>query len=264
MPKVKLNNVSFYYEIHGKGKPFLLIAGLGSDSSSWLSVAKAFSAHFQTIIFDNRGCGRSSTTNKRYAISDMAEDVIRLLDYLKIKQAYALGHSMGGYIAQELAINYPERISKLILASTAPISSKRNNLFFKDMYKQLKQKGCSKEWFNKWAVWLFSPKLLKDNAFIDTFVDGAVNYPYQQKAEGFKSQVDALLSFDVRDKIARIKAKTLILAGKNDILITPRESMVLAKNIHGSVFRLLNGVAHSMHIENPKLFTSAVLKFLGH
>jgi pimeloyl-ACP methyl ester carboxylesterase len=262
MPKAKLNGISLYYEIYGKGEPLLLNGGLGSDSASWSGVVKDFSPYFQTIIFDNRGCGRSDTGHEKSSINKMAEDAVKLLDSLKIERAHILGHSMGGYIAQEFAINYPNRVNKLILESTAPISSKRNNDLFEDIYGQLKREGHSEGWFKRWAVWLFSPRFIVDSSFIDTFAKGSVEYPYLQKAEGLKSQIEAIASFDARDKTSTIKAKTLILEGKDDILITPEESKMLAKNIMGSVFRLLYGVAHCIHIENPKLFTGEVLRFL--
>ncbi|MDD4183711.1 MAG: alpha/beta hydrolase, partial [Candidatus Omnitrophica bacterium] len=254
MPKAKLNDISLYYKVYGNGAPFLLIGGLGSDSSSWLGVVKEFSSYFQTIIFDNRGCGRSSAGGKS-TMTEMAKDAIALLDFLKIEKAHILGHSMGGYIAQELAINYPNRVNKLILESTAPVSSKRNNTLLKDIYSQLEKEGHSEAWFKRWIEWLFSPELIADNSFVEMFIKNSIEYPYRQKADGFKSQIEAIASFDVCDKISAIKAKTLILEGKNDILITPEEVKALAKNIHGSTVKLLDGVAHCIHIENPKLFT---------
>jgi len=263
MPKAKLNDISLYYEVHGEGEPFLLIAGLGSDSASWAGVVKDFSAGFETIVFDNRGCGRSYIGSKKSTISLMAEDVVNLLDYLKIEKAHILGHSMGGYIALELAINYPTRVDKLILASTASVSSKRNNILFEKMYSQLVKEGPSEEWFKRWTFWLFSPETLNNSQFIEKFIKNSVKYPYLQTAEGFKSQIDAIKLFDVRDKLGVIKAKTLILEGKDDALITPEESGILAKNIPGNTFRVLDGVAHSIHIENPRLFTEAMMGFLN-
>ena len=262
MPKVKLNDVSFYYDVYGKGEPFLLIAGLGSDSSSWLGLVRDFLPYFKTVIFDNRGCGRSDSMYGECTVSKMADDAISLLDFLKIEKTHILGHSMGGYIAEALAINYPERVSKLILESTAPVSSKRNNLLLKDIYEQLKREGHSEAWFRRWVELLFSPELIADSFFVDTFIRNSMEYPYLQKADGFKRQIEAIASFDARDKIAAIRSKTLILEGKNDILITPQEAKVLAKNIPGSIFQLLDGVAHCIHIENPRLFAETVLGFL--
>ena len=263
MLKVKRDVAPLYYEVYGKGEPLLFIAGLGSDSSSWAGVVKMFSTQFKAVVFDNGGTGRSSIMRKPHTIRRMADDAVRLLDHLKIERSHVIGHSMGGYIAQELAINYPDRIGKLILESTAPVSSKRNNILFEDIYSQLKREGHSEGWFKRWATWLFPPRLIADSAFIDAFIKDSMKYPYLQNAEGLKSQIDAIISFDVRDKISDIKVKTLILEGKDDILITPEEAKMLAKNIHGSIFQLLDGVAHCIHIENPKLFTDTVIGFLS-
>lgn len=263
MPKVKLGNISLYYEVHGRGVPLLLIAGLGSDVSSWLCVLKRLSSRFRVIVFDNRGCGRSSASHKKYSVSKLAEDAIKLLDHLKIERAHVLGHSMGGYIAQELAINHPRRVNKLILVSTAQVSSKKNNVLFNDLYCQLEKEGYSKEWFRRWVFLLFSNKLSKDKSFRDMFINNSMGYPYLQKLEGFKRQIEAIASFDTRKKIGTIKAKTLVIEGEHDILITPKESKTLAKRIPNSTFKLLNGAAHCMHIENPKLFTSTILRFLS-
>ncbi|MDD2866821.1 MAG: alpha/beta hydrolase, partial [Candidatus Omnitrophica bacterium] len=143
MPSVKLDDIPLYYEVYGKGSPLLLIGGLGSDSASWLGVAKGFSPYFQAIVFDNRGSGRSGLGHQECTIGRMAQDAAGLLDLLKIERAHIIGHSMGGYMAQEIAINYPGRIDKLVLESTAPVSSERNNALFKDFYDQLVKEGCS-------------------------------------------------------------------------------------------------------------------------
>lgn len=263
MPEVKLGGVSLYYEVHGKGAPLLLIGGLGSDSSSWSGVIKGFSPYFQTVVFDNRGSGRSGIARRGCTVGKMAEDAIKLLDSLRIGRAHVIGHSMGGYIAQELAINYPDRVGKLILESTALVSSRRNNLLFEDMYGQLLREGCSAAWIRRWTFWLFSPRLCADGSFIAGFIRDAMRYPYVQKAEGFKSQIGAIASFDARERLGVVRAETLVLEGRDDILITPGEARLLAEGIRKSAFRLLDGVAHCIHIENPGLFTDAVLDFLG-
>jgi len=263
MPQIKLNDTPFYYEIYGKGEPLLLISGLGSDSSSWSLVAKDLSLFFQVIVFDNRGSGRSGVVSGECNAAAMAQDAIKLLDFLKIENAHILGHSLGGYIAQELAIDYPGRVNKLVLVSTAPVSSSRNNALFENMYNQLKREGCSAAWVKEWVIWLFSPRVAGNTPFIEQFIRKVLDCPYAQKADGFKMQVEAIASFDARDKISSIKAKTLILEGESDILITPQEVEILAQNIPGSALRLLAGVGHCIHIENPGLFVKTVSEFLG-
>ncbi len=262
LPKVKPDDVALYYEIHGTGAPLLLIAGLGSDGSSWGSVVAKLSARFKVITFDNRGAGRSEVPHQGYTVGRMAEDTNRLLDHLKIKKAHVLGHSLGGYVAQELAIAYPERVDRLILASTAAVSSVRNNALFLKFYNELEEGGDPEAWIRGWVRWLFSPKYLVRKTFVEAFVKNRVKRPLAGLAHGLKGQIDAIALFDSHDRLDRIKAKTLVMAGKEDILILPGEAETLSQGISGSVFQCLEGAAHCMHIENRGLFVNCVNEFL--
>ncbi len=263
MPKIKLDNTTLYCRICGKGFPLLLIAGLGSDNSSWLNIINKLSENFQVITFDNRGAGRSEIPKKPYTIRQMADDTIKLLDYLKIKKTHVIGHSMGGYIAQELALNYPKYIDKLILESTAPISTERNNTLFEFFFNQFKKGGDSEIWFWRWAFWLFSPKTFNNKKFIKAFIKNGSRYPYLQLINGFKYQINAIVSFDTRNKLHRIKAETLVVHGTHDVLILPEEAEALVKNISNSDFQLLKDTGHAIHIENPGLFVKVILRFIN-
>ncbi len=251
-----------YHEVYGTGYPVLLIAGLGSDSSSWLGVSGELSKKFRVIIFDNRGCGRSDVPPAGYTIKDMADDAVRLLDALEIKKAHIVGHSMGGYIAQEIAVRSPERVDKLILESTSYVSSDRNNELFAGFLEELKKGSDYEEWIRTWASWIFSPKTLKNEEFISAFVRSAVEYPLRQSADSFRAQVQAIASFDGKDNARHIKAGTLVLEGGDDRLITPSEAEALAKSITKSSFSLVKDAGHSLHIEKPEEFLQIVLDFL--
>jgi len=263
MPKQKIDAGTLYYEVRGSGEPLLLIAGLGADNSCWSGVVKRFSSRFQTIVFDNPGSGRSSNFRKPHTIRHLAADAASLLDYLGIERAHLIGHSMGGYIAQEFAINYPGRVNKLILEGTASVSSSRNNALFSGFSKKLQEKEAVEAWIKTWAVWLFSPKTVASGTFVKTFIKQAAKYPYPASAEGFKAQAEAMAKFDARGRLSAIKAKALIIEGEDDILIRPEEAGGLAKQIPGSKIRLIKNTAHYLHIENPSLFTKIATEFLG-
>ena len=263
MPKFRSGNSSIYYEVRGEGAPLLFLSGLACDSSTWLGVVAKFSEFFKTIIFDNRGTGRSGGMPRPRTIGSMADDAVSLLEHLKIKKAHLIGHSMGGYIAQHVAIHYPERTNKLILEGTAPVSSKRNNGLFAEFYKKLRGNKDLERWIREWTFWLFSPKVFEDGSFVEIFVKKSLEYPYPVRASAIKAQIEAISSFDVTAKLGEIKAKTLVMSGENDILITRKESEVLVKNIPKCNFKLLEGAAHAMHIEKQKLFTDVALGFLA-
>jgi pimeloyl-ACP methyl ester carboxylesterase len=253
---------TLYHKVHGRGEPLLLIAGLGADNSCWAGVVRKFSSRFQTIVFDNPGSGRSSPFKKPHTIRQLAADAVRLLDNLGIERAHLIGHSMGGYIAQELAINYPKRVNKLILEGTAPVSSSRNNALFSEFAKKLREKQAFKEWIKTWASWLFSPKTFDSGTFVETFIKQATKYPYRSTVAGFKAQVEAIAKFNSLSRLSAIKAKTLIIEGEDDILIRPDEAEVLAKQIPGSKIKLIKNTAHYVHLENPPLLTKIVTEFL--
>lgn len=262
MPTINIDNTQLYYETRGRGRPLLLIAGLGSDSSSWAGITEPLSEKFNILIFDSPGTGRSGQMEKPFTVEHMAQYAVGLLDHLEISRTHILGHSLGGYVAQEIAASHPHRVDKLILESTSYISSKRNNELFTGFFNELEKGSDYERWIRTWADWLFSQKNLKDKEFVDTFVKYAVEYPLRQGADGFRAQVQALASFDGKDNARHIKAGTLVLEGADDRLITPPEAEALAKSITGSSYKLVEDAGHSLHIEKPKEFLRIVQDFL--
>jgi pimeloyl-ACP methyl ester carboxylesterase len=119
MPIAKVNGININYKVRGEEEHLILISGYGTDQTAgWLFQTPAFKKHYRVITFDNRGAGKTDKPSGAYSIKMMADDTVGLMDYLGIEESHILGISMGGMIAQVIAINYPERINKLILAST--------------------------------------------------------------------------------------------------------------------------------------------------
>jgi len=119
LPKVKVNDINIYYEIHGDGFPLVMIRGLGSNIDWWNpEFLEAMSKNFKTIIFDNRGAGKTDKPDIEYSIEMFADDTIGLMDVLDIERAHVLGLSIGGETIQEIVLKYPERVEKLVLCAT--------------------------------------------------------------------------------------------------------------------------------------------------
>ncbi len=118
MPKAKVGEIQIHYEEYGKGQPLIMILGLGQDTATWAFQIPEFSKYFRVIIMDNRDSGRSSGCTEIYTTETMAGDILGLMDYLAIKQTHLLGTSMGGMVAQQVALLAPKRIISLVLAST--------------------------------------------------------------------------------------------------------------------------------------------------
>lgn len=119
MSKAKVNDINIYYDVHGDGFPLVMVMGFLGNADCWdPRMLPVLSDKFKVIVFDNRGAGRTDISAKEFSIKLFAEDTVGLMDMLNISRAHVLGISMGGMIAQEVALNYPERVEKLILAST--------------------------------------------------------------------------------------------------------------------------------------------------
>jgi pimeloyl-ACP methyl ester carboxylesterase len=119
MPTVHVNGVKLYYETYGQGEALLLIAGIGYGTWLWAKQIPELSKYFSVIAFDNRGVGRSDKPDIEYTISLLASDAYELLRALNVERAHILGISLGGFIAQQLALDHPEIVNKLILCSTS-------------------------------------------------------------------------------------------------------------------------------------------------
>src|SRR3989442_15734833 len=110
MATANINGIEIYYEVHGSGEPLLLIMGLGANATGWYAQIPAFSKDYQVIAFDNRGAGRSEKPNEPYTMPQMAQDAVGVLDTLCIGAAHVFGMSLGGIIAQELALRHADRV----------------------------------------------------------------------------------------------------------------------------------------------------------
>jgi len=262
MPSVKINNIDCYYEIHGNGSPLILIAGLASDSQSWQPVLGGLAENFKVVVFDNRGIGRTQYPQDSFRISTLALDTVCLLDELAIEKADILGHSMGGYIAQEIAIEYPERVNRLILASTCAATSQKNRFLFGGLLKTLESRKSYELFIREFFDLIFTPEYLNNKENIESVVKSALDYPFPVAPEGFRLQLEALKNFSSQDRLNRIKASTLLMAGRKDALVTSEEAQLLADKIPFLKLLYLENAAHSFQVEQPGLFVDCAVEFL--
>ena len=262
MPIFKSPAANIYYEIHGSGPAMLMLAGMSSDSKSWQFIIDGMAKHYRLIVLDNRGCGRTETDGSAFDLKDLARDAFALLDYLEYEKVHVTGHSMGGMIAQEMALMLPDRIDKLVLASSAPHLSVKVKNILDDLYDKLINGYDLADWFRIMFQWLFTQEALSNKKFMDAAIIFALSYPYPQTLEGLKGQVDAISSFDATSRIHEVRHETLIMSGKEDILIPPEESRALEKISGPTSFKLIEKAAHSIHAEQPGAFADTVVDFI--
>jgi len=262
VPNLARPGVDLYYETRGSGPPLLLVAGLASDSLSWLSVATPLAERHRLIMLDNRCVGRSAPQDVDTSVDAMAGDCVALLDALGIERAHVLGHSMGGFVAQRLAATQPSRVDRLVLAATGVRSGARNTALFTDMAAMYDAGTDRERWFRQLFCWIFTARAFDDPAFIDMVLRWSIDYPYPQTARGFRRQVGALATFDGSRDLARIAAPTLVLGGREDLVFPPAVLEALAAGIPGAKTAMIDRAAHSIHSEQAKAFVDAVVAFL--
>lgn len=262
MPTVRIKNIDCYYEIHGNARPLILISGLASDSQSWQPILDDLARHFKVVIFDNRGTGRTRYPPEIFQISTLAFDTVCLLDELGIEKADILGHSMGGCIAQEIAIEYPERVNKLILANTCASLSSKNKLLFGSLLKTL-ESGNYELFIREFFRLIFTPEYLGNKEKIESAVRFFLDWPFPVTAEGFRLQLEALNNFNSQDRLGKIRSEALLMTGRKDILVTPEETQLLADKIPSVKPLCLENTAHSLQVEQPRFFVDCITKFLS-
>ena len=141
MPKISIGDCSLNYEEQGSGEPLLLVPGLGGAYAGFAPIVPALAKHYRVIMHDHRGTGGSDKTLMTYSVDQMADDVIKLMDALKIDSAHYLGHSTGGAMGQTLAIKQPSRLKKLVLSATWTHNDAHFSRVFEARHALLKHLG---------------------------------------------------------------------------------------------------------------------------
>ncbi len=225
-----------YYELAGAGPPVILIHGLGGSTRWWRHSIPAFSRHFRVHAIDLIGFGASRPG--RFVLDDAGFRLVRWMDRLTIARAHIVGHSMGGYIAAEMAADFPDRIDKLVLVNAAamPLESGPRLLA-----RRLK------------IDWRTFPMRLVPILLQDT---------WRAKPWTIWNAARQLLSRDLRPKLNRIRASTLVVAGAHDTLIPASDSEALSRIIPNAAYTCLPNSGHNCLWDRPIEFNEAVIRFL--
>lgn len=269
-----VGNVDLYYEDLGAGDPLLCIMGFATDSTGWILQTPAFRERHRTIVFDNRGVGRSSKPSGPYTIHQMADDAAGLLDALGIERTHVLGLSMGGMIAQELVLRHPSRVRGLVLAATYPepdADVERTRRFTLGALGGSVTAAGEVQidvsttnplaFFQHLLPLVFNPEFLATELprLLPLFA-GALQYGFSMEA--ILGQAEAVMGHRATDRLHGITAPTMVITGDADRLIPPANSDLLARHIPGARLVKVPGGSHGFNIETPDVFNREVLSFL--
>ncbi|MFX0043319.1 MAG: alpha/beta fold hydrolase [Candidatus Hodarchaeota archaeon] len=257
---VDLNGIKICYEIFGKGEPLILIHGFGSRKEGFKCQIPALSQRFKVITFDNRGAGKSERVDDPYTMETLADDIRSLLDFFKIKKIHVLGVSMGGLIAQQFVLRYPEYIDKLLLINTV-YGTPDNvglDLIKKNRLEQLEltKRDPEKAFWDNAHIWFYHKyrKEIKANpkkkfygiwSAEDEIRESTIDMPTPRDIE---LQIEALKGFNSLDKLQEVKNKTLLLAASHDKICREKIMMEMHERIPNSIFKVIEKAGH----ESPK------------
>jgi len=193
----------------------------------------------------------------------MADDAVGLLDALGIERAHVLGVSMGGMIAQEVALNHPERVRSLQLHCTLARPDGYMHALLEG-WRTVRTNVTPEEWMRIVALWLFAPKTYAERPeFVQTVIQTGITNPNPFTITGFLRQGDAIRTHDTLDRLGKLRHPTLVSVAEDDILVPARFSRGLAAAVPGAELRLLDGAGHCYFCERPDVFNAMCLDFLA-
>jgi pimeloyl-ACP methyl ester carboxylesterase len=263
MPQLRSNNIRLHYDDTGGGDPLLFLNGLAGDHLYWKGQMRTFAAHFRSIAVDNRDAGQSDYVTEPYSMVDLAADVIGLLQALDLPPAHVVGLSLGGMIAQEVALAQPGRVRSLFLVGTLA----RADDWFKatlDVYSHIRrQVADTPGFFNALLPWLVSHRFFESASKVEWLQAFLRQAPYPQRIDGFFRQFEAMREHDTLDRLGAIRCPTLVAAGEDDLIAPPRYARQIAACIPHARLEVLPGVGHAPPIENPRGFNRLLADFLG-
>ncbi|WP_404787893.1 alpha/beta fold hydrolase [Altericista sp. CCNU0014] len=257
-----ISNIEMYYEVHGSGEPVVLIHGLSMDSSTWFNQVPVLSQNYKVVVFDNRGVGQTDAPNKDYSTEMMADDAVALLKFLNVDNAHILGFSMGGMIAQIIALKYPELVKSLLLNATATQFPAKAKHLIQTWLRMLNENVSLETRIREGFLWGYTNEFFEDDERVTASVNLAIDRPHLLSTRGFAGQVAALMKHDTRSQISHISVPTLVLIGEDDTFIPRKFSEELAARIPKAELVVLERGGHNCWIEFPGLFNQAVMQFL--
>jgi pimeloyl-ACP methyl ester carboxylesterase len=249
-----------YWDEEGHGEPMLLIMGLGYPSAAWYRTRPVLSPKYRTIVFDNRGVGRTDMPPGPYPIPVMASDAATVLDAAGEESAHVFGISMGGMIAQEFALQYPKRVRSLILGCTAAGGPTAVRAEADATQMVLARSAMTGEEAAQAAIpFIYHPDTPR--TLIEE--DLKVREPWFPHPDAYTAQLQGILAWEGYSRIAQIAAPTLVIHGEADRLVPPGNGKLIAEKIPGAKLVLIPRASHIFPTDQPEAANKAILDFLA-
>jgi pimeloyl-ACP methyl ester carboxylesterase len=256
---VRANGIVMRYALEGAGRPAVLIHGVGNSLEAWDGVVARLRDRFRLLRYDLRGHGESERVPGPYSIEDFSDDLLALLDALKMERCDVAGFSLGGLVAQAFALRHPERVRKLALISTVAGRTETEKARVLERL-DIVADGIPGDHFNRSVERWFTDEFRAANPAV---IEDYAARNRQNDPACYAAAYRVLALTDLADQLSRIAAETLIMTGENDIGSNPRMARLMHDRIIGSQLLILPHLRHSILIEAPDLVAGALGRFFS-
>jgi pimeloyl-ACP methyl ester carboxylesterase len=260
VPFAELEERRVYYEEHGEGEPVLLINGLGADHGAWHLQTDYLKRFFRVIVFDNPGIGETTGPRGPYTTELFADVAADLLGQLAIERAHVVGASMGGTIAQQLAVRHPELVRSLVLHCSWWRADPYTAALIRSWQSYAGAAGMLELNRQIW-LWVFTPRFFEERPETFAELEREVR-EHPQSVTAFCDQAEACIAHRALEEVGDVKAPTLITVGDGDILTPPAHSRAIHERVKGSVLHVWPDMGHAPFWEIPDQFNELNREFL--
>lgn len=261
MPKMQVGSVELYYELHGSGDPVVLIGGLAGDCRAWKPQIEVLSKDYRILAFDNRGTGQSSAPEEPYTTRDFADDTIGLMNALDLPAAHVIGRSMGGAVAQEMAINYPDRVRSMLVTASFGKMDRYGARLLLNIMEVTKTQGYEAAARHQ-SVMLYPLAYFNEHPEEMDAFEKVLADP-NRALHGYVNSTLACVEHDSLDRLGQVKCPTLVLAGELDLVCSIECAREIARGIPGAELKIYKDAGHFFLVQCFQECLSDIQSFLA-
>ncbi len=264
MPRTRVGELELNYEVEGQGPPVLMLMGLGGDLQGWALLRAELARLYRLVLLDNRDAGGSDEARGAYTLADMATDALGVMDHLGIERFHVAGASMGGAIAQHMALQAPVRVASMALVSTWGRTDAFLGAIFRH-WRLLAGVVSAQDFLAGQLPWAFTYRYFQQPpaALMELQAGRGARGELLKSVGAYQRQADACLAHDVLDLLILLQTPTLVVVGEDDILTPARYARALATSLPRAQVTLVPAGSHACFLETPKPVTERLLAFLA-
>lgn len=261
MPDLSLPDITLHYEVDGSGPPLLLLAGMLSDSATWVGLTPLLTNHFTVIRPDNRSTGRTGPWDAPISVQQMAADALAVMDHLGHNTFHVAGHSMGGLMAMELTGLPQGRVQTLSILASGRVRSPRTSAIFDALLAIRRAPEGEELWLRALYPWIFGPGFFETPGNVDTALAAALSYPHGQSLEAMAHQMTALKGYRPSVNPAQITCPTLVLYAGQDVMIPPALAKPGFADLPNLTETTIKDAGHSIFWDAPEETANHLRRF---